>query len=79
MITRKDANKEMVNARKVLADEKATVAEKLKAVGKVAEVTLKVALDNRTNLVRIMEAKGVAKVEPRKRDNAKPTEEKTEE
>lgn len=82
MITRKDAMEEMVTARKVIEDDKATVDKKIRAIAKVVEVTLKVVLSNRTNVVRLMEAKGVEKLEPRKKENAKTnptTEQKDEE
>lgn len=74
MITGKDAKKEMIDARKVL-DSEASVEDKLKALGKVVEVTLKVALNIRTNVVKVMEKTGVELVKPRKRDNADTTKE----
>ena len=76
MITRRDATKEMLEARKILQDEKVPVEKKLKAIGKLAEITLKVALDNRTNTVRVMEKLEVEKVKVRKpKENAEKTEE----
>ena len=77
MITRKDVNEEIQIARKVLEDDNADVNTKLKSVLKLVEVGIKIGCDNRVNLVKIMEHLEVPKVQPRKREDAKPKPEET--
>lgn len=76
MITSKDVRLEMKEGRKVVESD-APVVDKLKAIYKLAEVGLKVALDTRANTVKVMEKLGVEKVKPRKpKDDGQKTEEK---
>ena len=82
MITGRHAKEEMIKARKVIEDKKTSVEQKLQALDKVVEVTLKVVLNIRTDVVKVMENLGIELVKPRKRDNEDTTtksEEKTEE
>ena len=65
MITGKDVREELKTAKGVVDDENASVATKLKAIYKIIEVGIKVALGNRLNLVKVMEKLGVDKVKPR--------------
>ncbi len=50
-------------AAEILASDK-PLNEKLKALGKLASITMRVALNNRVNLVKIMEKLDVEKVKP---------------
>lgn len=78
MITSRDVRQEIKDNRAILESDK-PVEDKLKALYKLVEVTLKVAVDTRTNTVKVMEKLGVAKVVARKpQDNAKKTETTTE-
>ena len=65
MITSKAVREEMKNTRKVI-DSDSKVDAKLGAIYKLVEVTLKVALTNRVNVVKIMEKLGVELVKPRR-------------
>ena len=77
MITSKHVREEIAIAKKTVESD-ATVADKLKAVYKLVEVGLKIALDTRANTVKVMEKLGVEKVQPRRpRPNAEKPEEKT--
>ena len=77
MITSKDAKQEVRDARKVIESD-AIVAEKIKSLYKVIEVTFKVALTTRVNVVKVMEKLGVEMVKPRRpKDDAKETEPET--
>ena len=79
MITSKHVREEIKIAQKIVESD-ATVADKLKAVYKLVEVGLKIALDTRGNTVRVMEKLKVEKVQPRRpRENAEKSEETTKE
>lgn len=87
MITSSHVREEMKKTKKVVesvvasdakVDEKIKVLDaKLKAIYKLVEVTLKVALTTRGNVVKVMEKLGVELVKPRRtQDNAEKTETK---
>jgi len=63
MLTGKDARYEDKKAGEILASDK-PLGDKLKAIGKLISVTLRIALNNRVNIVKIMEKLGVDKVKP---------------
>ena len=65
MITSRDVRQEIKDNR-VIVDSDKPVTDKLKALYKLVEVTLKVAVDTRTNTVKVMEKLGVPKVVARK-------------
>ena len=65
MITSKDARQEMKDTRKVVESD-AKVDAKIKAIYKLVEVTLKVVLTTRVNIVKVMEKLGVEKIKPRR-------------
>ena len=71
MITGRDAKTEMKKAQDILNDESASVAKKLKAIGKLVDIVLRVALNNRVNLVKIMEHLQVPKLKPEQRQDEK--------
>lgn len=62
MITGKDSRIEVKKAEEIVADEKATLIAKLTAILKVISVGIKIALNNRLNIVRIMEHLKIAKI-----------------
>lgn len=64
MITGKDVRSEIKKAEKIVADEKASVETKLKAIVKLLTVAIKVVVNNRTNIVRIMEHLKIPKIQP---------------
>jgi len=61
MITGKDSRYEDKKTEEILNSD-APLADKLKAIGKLVSVVLKVALNNRLNIVRIMEHLKIAKI-----------------
>ena len=70
MITSKDARQEMKDTRKVVESD-AKADAKLRAIYKLVEVTLKVVLTTRVNVVKVMEKLGVEMVKPRRpKENA---------
>jgi len=80
MITSKHVREEMKNTEKVIESD-AKVEDKLKAIYKLVEVNLKVALTTRVNVVKVMEKLGIELTKPRRpRENAeKQPEESTKE
>lgn len=74
MITGKDVRSEVKKAEETVSNEKTTLIAKLTAILKVISVGIKIALNNRLNIVRIMEHLKIAKI---KSETQK--EEKTEE
>lgn len=74
MITSKDVREEMKKTRTVVESD-AKADDKLKAIYKLVEVTLKVSLTTRVNVVKVMEKLGVELVKPRRpRENAEKSE-----
>ena len=67
MITGNDAKKEDKKMLDVLFSD-APLAEKLKAIGKGVSIAMRIALNNRVNLVKVMEKLDVAKVQPKAKD-----------
>ena len=75
MITSKHVRDEMKNTKTVVESD-AKVDAKLKAIYKLVEVTLKVVLTTRVNIVKVMEKLGVEKIKPRRpKENAEKDEE----
>jgi hypothetical protein len=61
MITGRDANKEDKKLAEILNSD-VSVSQKLKAIGKLLSVIMRLVLSNRTNVVRIMEHLKVPKL-----------------
>ena len=79
MITSRDVREEMKNTKTVVESD-AKADDKLKAIYKLVEVTLKVVLTTRVNVVKVMEKLGVELVKPRRpRENAEEKPKTTEE
>ena len=68
MITSKDVRVELKAAKVIVDDPNAKMEDKVKALLKIMEVSIKVALSTRVSLVKVMEKLGVEKVKPRKRE-----------
>ena len=62
MITGKDVRTEVKKAEITVADEKIGITAKFIAVVKLLSVGIKIALNNRLNIVRIMEHLKIAKI-----------------
>jgi len=75
MITGKDVRTEVKKAEITVADEKIGITAKFIAVVKLLSVGIKIALNNRLNIVRIMEHLKIAKITPDTQKEAQ-TEEK---
>jgi len=64
MIKSADVKQEVKKAQDIVNDPNATTEDKLKAIVKLQEVELKVALGTRLNVVKIMEKLEIEKVKP---------------
>jgi len=64
MIKSGDVKLEVKKAQDIVNDPNASIEDKLKAVVKLQEVALKVALGTRLNVVKIMEKLEIEKVKP---------------
>ena len=71
MITSKDVRVELKAAKAIVDDPEAKEIDKIKALLKIMEVSIKIALSTRVSLVKVMEKLGVQKVKPRKREEKK--------
>ena len=71
MITSKDVRVELRLAKEIVDDPEAKMEDKIKALLKIQEVSIKIALSTRVSLVKVMEKLGVEKVKPRKREEKK--------
>ena len=79
MITSKHVRDEMKNTRTVVESD-AKVDAKLRAIYKLVEVSLKVGLTTRVNVVKVMEKLGVELLKPRRpKDDAEKKPETTKE
>ncbi len=76
MITGKDVRTEVKKAEQTVADEKIGITAKFIAVVKLLSVGIKIALNNRLNIVRIMEHLKIAKITPDTQKDTKTEEEK---
>ena len=71
MITSKDVRVELKAAKEIVDDQETSIKEAMKALLKIMEVSIKVALSTRVSLVKVMEKLDVEKVKPRKREEKK--------
>lgn len=69
MITSKDVRVELKAAKVIVDDPEAKMEDKIKALLKIMEVSIKIGLSTRVSLVKTMEKLGVEKVKPRVRDD----------
>ena len=76
MITGKDVRTEVKKAEQIVADEKSSTANMFQAVVKLISVAIKILLNNRLNIVRIMENLKIAKITSDTQKEAQTEEEK---